>query len=429
MRSALRDAEATPPADGWARLERELKAPAPRISVLRRYWPRIAAAAAAVLILVGVGDFLLHENRDLGDDGFVIASASDGGSIAADTLAMPVSTIEAIEESIRAVIPSADEVRTATLPDTDNQAQPALLAMNEQSAGDRNDLAGDDLATTDTVALPDGTNVDTDPVSGASAETGQQDTAAANDGGQQKQVADKGTPANNATATRQYPTISSYYDNDQPRIYIPPRGKTSLSVFGGGGVTGAGTAATTPKSAAMMSDMLMDEYAVEGLITQVKYDYRDYSYKHHQPLSFGLAVRKDFAHGLSLESGVTYTLLWSDVRMKSSKEDISQKLHFIGIPLRMNWQFLKTGNFSMYAGAGGMVEKCVAAKLGTKSIDEKGVQWSVLGAVGAQYSFGEHVGLYFEPEASYYFTETDLRTSRTDSKLSLTLRLGVRLSF
>ena len=53
MRSALRDAEVTPPADGWARLERELKTPAPRISVLRRYWPRIAAAAAAVLIFLG----------------------------------------------------------------------------------------------------------------------------------------------------------------------------------------------------------------------------------------------------------------------------------------------------------------------------------------------------------------------------------------
>ena len=84
MRSALRDAEVTPPADGWARLERELKTPAPRISVLRRYWPRIAAAAAAVLIFVGGGELLLHENRSLGDKGFVIASATDGGSSAAD---------------------------------------------------------------------------------------------------------------------------------------------------------------------------------------------------------------------------------------------------------------------------------------------------------------------------------------------------------
>ena len=83
MRSALRDAEVTPPADGWARLEREL-GPHPRISVLRSHWPRIAAAAAAVLIFLGGGGYLLHENRDLGDKGFVIATATDSGSSAAD---------------------------------------------------------------------------------------------------------------------------------------------------------------------------------------------------------------------------------------------------------------------------------------------------------------------------------------------------------
>ena len=115
--------------------------------------------------------------------------------------------------------------------------------------------------------------------------------------------------------------------------------------------------------------------------------------------------------------------------MKSSRQDISQKLHFIGVPLRMNWQFLDTGRFSLYAGAGGMIEKCVSAKFGSRAMDEPGVQWSVLGAAGAQYDLGGLVGLYFEPEVSYYFTETDLRTSRTDSPLSLTLRLCVRLSF
>ena len=80
-------------------------------------------------------------------------------------------------------------------------------------------------------------------------------------------------------------------------------------------------------------------------------------------------------------------------------------------------------------GAGGMVEKCVSARLGSETVDEPGVQWSAFAAVGAQYRVGGMVGLYFEPEGSYYFTETGLRTSRTDSPLTLTLRLGVRLSF
>lgn len=74
-------------------------------------------------------------------------------------------------------------------------------------------------------------------------------------------------------------------------------------------------------------------------------------------------MRKEFAHGLSLESGVNYTLLRSDVRMQYTSDDVAQKLHFIGVPLRFNWQFLERGRFSLYMGAGGMVEKCVSARL------------------------------------------------------------------
>ena len=129
MRSALRDAEVTPPADGWARLERELKTPAPRISVLRRYWPRIAAAA--VLIFVGGGELLLHENRSLGDKGFVIASATDGGSSAADNRTYPAGGIGTLEESLRAVVPSQEAVQAESLPGRETQTRQAVRAAWE----------------------------------------------------------------------------------------------------------------------------------------------------------------------------------------------------------------------------------------------------------------------------------------------------------
>ena len=217
------------------------------------------------------------------------------------------------------------------------------------------------------------------------------------------------------------------YLADGVQEYRRPRRKTSVSLFAAGGVTGSSGASGGVGPNLVMSDIFVG--GTNGTMAQLKYNYEDYSFRHHQPLSFGLSVRKEFAYGLSLESGVNYTLLWSDVSMQSGGEDISQKLHFIGVPLRLNWQFLETGRFSMYVGAGGMLEKCVSAKFGSKSVDEPKVQWSVAGAVGAQYRLGNYVGLYFEPEVSHYFTETTLRTSRTDSSLSLTLRLGVRLSF
>ena len=158
-------------------------------------------------------------------------------------------------------------------------------------------------------------------------------------------------------------------------------------------------------------------------------EYGKSSFRHHQTLSFGLSVRKEFAYGLSLESGVNYSLLRSDVKLPFAADGVSQKLHLIGIPLRVNWQFLERGRFSLYIGAGGLLEKCVSARLGSRSVDEPRLQVSAAAAAGAQYRFGDRTGLYFEPEASYCFTQTHLRTVRTDSPLSLALRLGLRLSF
>lgn len=157
--------------------------------------------------------------------------------------------------------------------------------------------------------------------------------------------------------------------------------------------------------------------------------YKEYSYDHKQPLSFGVLFRKEFKYGLSLESGLTYTLLRSDVTVPGSLRDVRQSLHFVGIPLRMNWEFLRVGGFSLYAGVGGAAEKCVSARFGGEKIKERKVQWSLSGVVGAQYRLGKTVGIYFEPEVSHYLTETMLRTSYTDSAVSLNLQLGLRFNY
>lgn len=178
-----------------------------------------------------------------------------------------------------------------------------------------------------------------------------------------------------------------------------------------------------------VNDLAMTVGTGDNMTYKQRFDAGDNTYRHHQPLSFGLSVSKAFPYGLSLESGLIYTLVRSDVRTRYSSEDVSQKLHFVGIPLRLNWQFLERGALSLYIGAGGMAEKCVSARFGTTSVNEPGLQWSALAAVGVQYRLGDVVGLYFEPEGSYYFTQTRLRTVRTDSPLTLSLRLGVRLTF
>ena len=422
MRNALRDAELPPPAGGWERLQRELggAAPGPEVSgtkprgsVWRIYRPRIAAAAAAVLILAVAGEFLLRPDKALENDGTVIASVAEDGAtaVAIPQPAEPETVRDALAKAVglpreqvagevssagrRSLLAAAagQPAQTAALKNLRTDGEPAVRAGEVVAAEVSGEAA---KASSSEVAKAS---------SGEVAKASSGDTAKAEASGERASKQASGRPATRSAAG----AAGRAGFSDEPFVaYTKPHKKASFSLFAGGGVAGGNS---------------------EGLAPLRSSGYGESSFRHHQPLSFGIAVRKEFAHGLSLESGVNYTLLRSDVRMQYTSDDVAQKLHFIGVPLRFNWQFLERGRFSLYMGAGGMVEKCVSARLGSETVDEPGVQWSALAAVGAQYRVGGMVGLYFEPEGSYYFTETGLRTSRTDSPLTLTLRLGVRLSF
>ena len=426
MRNALRDAELPPPAGGWERLQRELggAAPGPEVSgtkprgsVWRIYRPRIAAAAAAVLILAVAGEFLLRPDKALENDGTVIASVAEDGATAV-AIPQPAEPETVRDALAKAVGLSREQV-----------------AGEASSAGRRSLLAAAAGQPAQTAALKD-LRTDGEPAvrpgevaaevsgeaakasSGETAKAASGDTAKAEASGERASKQASGRPATRSAA-------GAFV------AYTKPHKKASFSLFAGGGVAGGNSEGLAPRM--LNTSIKNDASSVIGngnsLAPLRSSGYGESSFRHHQPLSFGIAVRKEFTHGLSLESGVNYTLLRSDVRMQYTSDDVAQKLHFIGVPLRFNWQFLERGRFSLYMGAGGMVEKCVSARLGSETVDEPGVQWSALAAVGAQYRVGGMVGLYFEPEGSYYFTETGLRTSRTDSPLTLTLRLGVRLSF
>lgn len=154
------------------------------------------------------------------------------------------------------------------------------------------------------------------------------------------------------------------------------------------------------------------------------------SIDHKQPLSFGISVRKNLPKGFSVETGLTYTYLSSDVIYEGSSEKVGQKLHYLGIPLRANWSFVDTKSFTMYLSGGGTVEKCVYAKVGSESESVNPIQLSVMGAVGAQYNISRRVGLYVEPGVSYFFDDgSSIQTIRKDNPFNFTLQAGLRLTY
>ena len=380
-----------------------------------------------MLILAVAGEFLLRPDKALENDGTVIASVAEDGATA---VAIPQ---PAEPETVRDALAKAVGLpREQVAGEASSAGRRSLLAaaagQPAQTAALKNLRTDGEPAVRPGEVAAEVSGEAAKASSGEVAKTASGDTAEAEASGERASKQASGRPATRSAAG----AAGRAGFSDEPFVaYTKPHKKASFSLFAGGGVAGGNSEGLAPRM--LNTSVTNDASSVIGngnsLAPLRSSGYGESSFRHHQPLSFGIAVRKEFAHGLSLESGVNYTLLRSDVRMQYTSDDVAQKLHFIGVPLRFNWQFLERGRFSLYMGAGGMVEKCVSARLGSETVDEPGVQWSALAAVGAQYRVGGMVGLYFEPEGSYYFTETGLRTSRTDSPLTLTLRLGVRLSF
>lgn len=488
VRSALRDAEVRPSEGGWERLQRELDTLDPKVagasphvseslaSASRRtgwriYGPRIAAAAAVLLLGIVGGELLWRAEPELGGNQEpVLATVTEAGDSATgrtfgtepaagqETARQPIvgTEVNASADAARKMPePTAVGIRTSALQTGqrgDGSAESTLRERLAEASGWSQTPTGDDGTESRTEMMAQVTphGESSEPTSGSASnvrssnaqpDPSRDGTAASAAQSDRDGVATRVTQserairrAKQASGTSRTAARGAMLSDDpfaDPSAGSNPSERTSLALFAGGGMTGSSAMGNTPLRSYSVTSNEVVSIVGNGnnFSPMLRRDYDQSSFRHHLPLSFGFTVRREFPYDLSLESGVVYTLLWSDVRLRYSSEDVSQKLHFIGIPLRMNWQFVEQDRFSSYVGAGGMVEKCISAKFGSETLDEGTLQWSVAAALGVQYRLVDQVGLYFEPEVSYYLTDTQLRTSRSDAPLSLTLRLGVRVLF
>lgn len=206
--------------------------------------------------------------------------------------------------------------------------------------------------------------------------------------------------------------------------YFPPKrtkSERALAINISGGGSSNGTAARSSLSPhGILSPNGYKEVSLMEL-----YDASDIS--HRQPLGFELTISHRIANKIDLVGGLNYTLLNSDLSI-SDNHSMLQRVQFIGIPLRLETPLWSNDNISLYVGAGGALEYCLTAKIDGESVDERRWHTSVGGVIGAQYNINRTIGVYFEPDLSYYFTPTQLITVRSESPLSFTMRFGLRFA-
>ena len=146
------------------------------------------------------------------------------------------------------------------------------------------------------------------------------------------------------------------------------------------------------------------------------------SIHHHQPIRFGLSLRYRLDDRWSIESGLSYTRLSSDIT--TTVNDVTtvteQRLNYIGLPLNISYELWGSRRFDLYVSAGGTIEKC---------LDASPWQFSLNGATGVEYKLSNSFSLYAEPGLGYYFKDgSSTPTIYKDHPLNFNLNFGIRFN-
>jgi len=165
---------------------------------------------------------------------------------------------------------------------------------------------------------------------------------------------------------------------------------------------------------------------------------------HCRPKTFGLSINKQLSPKWTFGTGITYTRLKSEFESEYNKARLvkTQKIDYVGIPLRLTYQVWSKGRFNAYMTGGMAFEMPVYSSLEKKYIitadssytlkrDIKPrYQWSVNLGVGVQYKLFKPFSLYLEPNMFYYFrNSSNLETYRTEHPFIITVPFGLRLTW
>lgn len=236
--------------------------------------------------------------------------------------------------------------------------------------------------------------------------------------------------------------LDDYYAEATLQEKISKRQKISayLAVNGiagtKGGINGGRASATTFKASPLGASLMQSSGLESNTIDTGRYE--DAQFKHSAPIGAELVLNIPLWHRsggagvnqgcLSIESGVSYSYLRSQLLFQGHVKTDEQRVQYVGIPLRIRYSFGSNSAFSTYISAGGKLEWAADARVAGNKVSEKGVQVSIGANAGVQWKAADHIYMYAQPEISYYLTESRLKTIRTDNPLSVGLSIGLGFS-
>ena len=166
------------------------------------------------------------------------------------------------------------------------------------------------------------------------------------------------------------------------------------------------------------------------------------------PITFGLGVRFDLSDRWAVGTGINWSKLsrtfngvYTEVNgngdmVRNINSEIVNDIHYIGIPLNLYFNIFDSRNLRFYAWGGGSAEKGLVSRFRIQSNtgdiyykeSVNGLQWSAAAGLGLEFLLGEHLGLYLDPSARYYFDCGQPLSIRTERPFMMNYEVGLRFN-
>lgn len=427
------------PPDGWKRLEKALNEAAPVVLIPRRRWRYAVASVAAVFLFI-VGSLLFTQRPWEQPESLVAESTTD---MAVDKRSEPKEGLSAATETDAIVASEAGQ----------GEVTETILQATQASASEVNEKPGAGLYTTSDVVSKEVVLASRpiEVISDRLAIRKKVEEAVS----RIHAVGSKHT-APSFEASSRFEEEVMIVSDEWDRLLVEETGRLErqepllLALGGRGGLHSYQQVVNTPmtlRSASPAHDIPEDAslplFATQKVADNVS------QMEHNQPISFGITLSKELIDGLSIESGLVYSYLYSKVRNASSSLDEreSQHLHYIGVPLSVNYTVFSFNKLNLYASVGGMIEKDVCGnrkklseeetigngqslKREVEPISQRNPQLSLNVGVGLSYPLYNRLRLYGKIGGAYYFdADNEYKTIYSDQKIMLDLNVGLRYEF
>ena len=165
---------------------------------------------------------------------------------------------------------------------------------------------------------------------------------------------------------------------------------------------------------------------------------------HDKPITFGLSMTKTINRKWNVETGLQYSLLKSEFILGEDDYYVQkrQKIHYLGIPLRLSYKWFGANRWTAYTSAGIILNIPLSGKTDEQYITGTVIpysdswhftppfQWTVGTGVGLQYNFANNWGVYLEPTFSWHIPNgSTTHTIWTEHPFTITVPFGIRFTW